>query len=120
MIMMKNAIYTIAFLLMATALTAQAPQSFNYQAVARDAGGQPVPNTQLGMQISILQGSASGTSVYTETLTPTTNNFGVVNLEIGNGTEVDANGAFAQDFYYGDSRFLSKNNSFNVRAVQAF
>jgi uncharacterized protein (TIGR02145 family) len=38
------------------------------------------------MQISILQGSASGTAVYVETQTPTTNANGLVSIEIGAGT----------------------------------
>jgi hypothetical protein len=45
------------------------------------------------MQISILQGSASGTVVYVETQKPTTNANGLVSIEIGGGTVV--NGAFA-------------------------
>jgi uncharacterized protein (TIGR02145 family) len=40
------------------------------------------------MQISILQGSASGTAVYVETQSPTTNANGLVSLEIGVGTVV--------------------------------
>jgi len=44
------------------------------------------------MQISILQGSASGTAVYVETQTPNTNINGLVSLEIGSGTFVS--GAF--------------------------
>ncbi|HZK08330.1 MAG TPA: hypothetical protein VFC92_09025 [Bacteroidales bacterium] len=38
------------------------------------------------MQISILQGSASGTAVYVETQTPTTNANGLASIEIGAGT----------------------------------
>ncbi|MDD5053120.1 MAG: hypothetical protein PHO27_10355 [Sulfuricurvum sp.] len=37
------------------------------------------------MEINILQGSTTGTTVYTETQTPTTNGFGLVNIEIGTG-----------------------------------
>jgi len=40
------------------------------------------------MQISILQGSTSGTAIYKETQTPTTNVNGLVSLEIGDGTVV--------------------------------
>jgi hypothetical protein len=47
-----------------------------------------VTNQQVGMQISILQGSAGGTAVYTETHTLTTNANGLVGFEIGNGTPV--------------------------------
>ncbi|MBE9512390.1 MAG: hypothetical protein IMY71_16075, partial [Bacteroidetes bacterium] len=67
---------------------AQTPQNFKYQAVARDAVGDVVADQAVGMQISILQGSASGTAVYVETFTPTTNEFGLINLNIGAGTVV--------------------------------
>src|SRR5688572_25027130 len=40
------------------------------------------------MQISILQGSPTGTSVYVETQTPTTNANALVSTEIGSGTVV--------------------------------
>lgn len=67
---------------------AQTPQSFKYQAVARDLSGNVLVNQAVSFQISILQGSTSGSSVYTETQSATTNNFGLVNLEIGSGTLV--------------------------------
>jgi len=43
------------------------------------------------MQISILQGSASGTAVYVETQTPTTNANGLTSIEIGGGTVLSGN-----------------------------
>ena len=43
----------------------------------------------MGYQLSILQGSPAGTAVYTETFTPTSNNYGLVNLEIGTGITID-------------------------------
>jgi hypothetical protein len=41
------------------------------------------------MQIEILQGGIAGTPVYTESFAPTTNTYGLVNLEIGTGTTTD-------------------------------
>jgi len=82
-------IYTLFLTLIITgSLMAQAPQSFKYQAVARDASGDVVADQAIGMQISILQSSVSGTAVYVETFTPTTNEFGLINLNIGAGTVV--------------------------------
>ncbi len=60
----------------------------SYQAVVRDANNDLVTDTQIGMQISILQGAADGTAVYVETQTPTTNANGLVSIEIGGGTVV--------------------------------
>ncbi len=67
---------------------AQAPQKMSYQAVVRNASNQLITNQSVGMQISILQTSATGTSVYVETQTPTTNANGLVSIEIGTGTVV--------------------------------
>jgi hypothetical protein len=72
---------------------AQAPQSFNYQAVARDGTGAVLSNQSVSFRISLLQGSVTGTNVYSETHPVTTNQFGLVNFAIGGGTLV--NGSFA-------------------------
>jgi hypothetical protein len=82
-------IYTILAALLLTAITfAQTPEKMSYQAVVRDSGDNLLSNQVVGMQISILQGSASGAAVYEETQTPTTNINGLVTLEIGTGTVV--------------------------------
>ncbi len=67
---------------------AQAPEKISYQALIRDASDNLVTDTHVGIQISILQGSASGTAVYTETQTPPANANGLVSIEIGAGTVV--------------------------------
>jgi hypothetical protein len=66
----------------------QAPEGFKYQAVVRDAGNTILNNQAVGMRMSIQQGSIGGTTVYQETFSPTTNGYGLVNLEIGSGTVV--------------------------------
>ena len=83
-------IFTFAHLLIST-LFAQAPQKMSYQAVIRDVSQALVTNQAVGMQISILQGSASGTAVYVETQQPTSNINGLVSLEIGTGNIVTGN-----------------------------
>jgi hypothetical protein len=67
---------------------AQSPQRMSYQAVVRNNSGVLMANQNVGMKISILQGSETGTAVYVETHTKTTNANGLVTLEIGNGTIV--------------------------------
>ncbi|MDD4761291.1 MAG: DUF1566 domain-containing protein [Bacteroidaceae bacterium] len=69
---------------------AQAPQKMSYQAVVRNSSDALVRNTTVGVRISILQGSASGTNVFSETQTPTTNANGLVSIEIGGGTQFSA------------------------------
>ena len=84
-----NKLYTILAALLLTASTiAQAPEKMSYQAVVRDSGDALVSNQTVGMQISVLQSSASGTAVYVETQTPTTNTNGLVSIEIGMGSVV--------------------------------
>ena len=68
---------------------AQTPQKMSYQAVIRNSSDALVTNTQIGLQISILQGSTTGTVVYSETQTPTTNANGLVSIEIGNEAGFD-------------------------------
>lgn len=75
----------------AAILFAQPPQSFKYQAVARDAGGNLLSSQNVTFRISILQGSAGGTSVYSETHAVISNDFGLANLNIGVGTPVSGN-----------------------------
>mgnify|MGYP006076220239 FL=1 len=66
----------------------QAPEGFKYQAVLRDAGNTILNNQAVGMRMTIQQGSIGGATVYQETFAPTTNGYGLVNLEIGSGTVV--------------------------------
>ena len=73
-------------ILLSASVIAQSPEKMSYQAVIRDASDHLVTSQKVGMQISILQGSANGTAVYVETQEPTTNANGLVSFEIGTGT----------------------------------
>ena len=73
-------------LVCAASLFAQAPEKFSYQAVVRNASNALVTNAQVGVRVSILQGSASGNAVYVEIQTATTNANGLITLQIGGGT----------------------------------
>jgi hypothetical protein len=67
--------------------TAQAsPQKMSYQSVIRNSSNVLLANTAVGIKISVLQGSTTGTPVYVETQTATTNGNGLVSLQIGTGT----------------------------------
>ncbi len=66
-------------------LTAQTPQAFKYQAVARNINGNLIQNQQVAFRIDILQGGPSGNLVYRERHTTLTNDYGLANLQIGNG-----------------------------------
>jgi hypothetical protein len=83
---MKKLYTIIAVLFVSASVFGQAPASFKYQAVLRDARGNVKANTSTTILISILSGSATGDAVYTETHSVKTDGYGLVNLEIGNGT----------------------------------
>jgi len=68
---------------------AQSPHKMSYQAVIRNISNQLITNHAVGMKISILQGSSTGTPVYVETRTTSTNANGLVNIEIGGGLGFD-------------------------------
>ncbi|MCJ7449017.1 MAG: DUF1566 domain-containing protein [Bacteroidales bacterium] len=87
---MKRLFTIIPAVLLTATIWAQSPQKMSYQAVIRNSLDQLVTNHAVGMRISILQGSSSGTVVYTETQTPTTNANGLVSIEIGGGAGFDA------------------------------
>ncbi len=73
----------MAAILIVASSFARAPYKMSYQAVIRNSSNMLITNKQIGMKISILQSSASGTEVYTETQTPSTNINGLVSIEIG-------------------------------------
>ena len=62
----------------------------SYQAVIRNSSGQLVTNHAVGIKITIMQGSASGAVVSTETQTATTNANGLVSIEIGGNAGFNA------------------------------
>lgn len=83
---MIKVLSTLAFVICALFATAQAPQKFNYQAVARNSQGAALPNQSVGIRASILDASASGVIQYSETHNVTTNQLGLFALAIGSGT----------------------------------
>ena len=77
---------TLCFLLLTLVVNAQTPpNAFNYSAVARNAAGQPIASTTIGIQVSILKTSPLGASQYSENHFVNTDAFGLFNLVIGAG-----------------------------------
>ena len=86
---MKKILLTISSILaLSYFIYGQAPQKIQYQAVARDNSGTIISNQAVGFKISIVSGSANGTVIYSETHSSNTNNFGLVNLQLGTGSPV--------------------------------
>ena len=87
---MKKLFTILVAVIITVSVLAQAPQLMSYQAVIRNNNDSLVKNHDVGMRVSILQGSSTGTAVYEETYSPNpqTNTNGLVTVEIGSGTPV--------------------------------
>jgi len=84
---MKKTIYFVIFALFTIQTTsAQAPQSISYQSVIRDNSGALLINQDIGLRINIHNLTASGSVIYQETQTATTNQFGLIHIAIGQGS----------------------------------
>ena len=94
---MKN-LLILFFTIIGLTLSAQQespPQGINYQAVIYSDNGNNQPglnspgqvlwNEDIGVQFSILSGSATGTVIYKETHATSTDEFGMFDLVIGQG-----------------------------------
>jgi hypothetical protein len=96
---MKRIFTILAAVLLTGSVFAQSPQKMSYQAVIRNSSNLLVVNHSVGMKISILQGTATGTAVYFETQTPTTNANGLISIEIGGGNGFDTI-HWANNYYF--------------------
>jgi len=86
-------------------LISQTPQAISYQAVARNAQGNILSNTNVSLRVSILSGSVSGSAVYVETHNLSTNQYGLINIQIGKGTA--SSGVFSS-IDWGANSYYSK------------
>ncbi|MEM6379186.1 MAG: hypothetical protein AAF705_13305 [Bacteroidota bacterium] len=102
---MKQLIIIFLVMCIVPALFGQAPQSFNYQGVARDLSGIPIPDKMIGLRISILEESITGREVYQETHQVTTSEIGLFSLKIGAGNT--SNGTF-QQIGWGENEYFLK------------
>jgi len=105
---MKKLFTILCVTILTVSIFAQAPERMTYQAVVRDADDNLLTDHGVGMQISILQGSETGTAVFVERHFPTTNSNGLVNLEIGTGTILSGNFA---EINWGDGPYFLKTET---------
>jgi|GEM_PF-6947608 len=101
---MKKLAFSLILIALAIVATAQPPQAFNYQTIVRDAAGDILPNQLVAMRMSIRDASAVGTIIYQETFSETTNQFGLLNLNIGRGAP--SIGTFSGIDWSNNSKFL--------------
>jgi hypothetical protein len=97
-------IITLTLLLVSILSFAQVPQGISYQAIALNNSGNPVVSSNVGIRLSVVDNSATGTVLYTETHTKTTNTQGLFNLVIGQGTVTT--GTFSTINWSTNSKFL--------------
>jgi hypothetical protein len=115
---MTKSIFLLVFSFCLPAIAAfgqNAPQALNYQAIARDAQGQPMPNQAVQVKFSILNGSVSGPAVYVENHSATTNAFGLFTLSIGFGTP--QTGIFSGINWASGAKFLKVDIDNNLQGV---
>ena len=83
---MKKILTLVLFVLISLVISyGQVPQAFKYQAIAHDNQGSPLVNRDIGIRISLLHGSDNGRAVYCEVQHVTSNEYGLIDLEIGKG-----------------------------------
>jgi hypothetical protein len=135
--MKKSILILFSLFFLQSAFAQIPPQQFNYSAVARNPNGEPIANSTLGIQITIIKDSINGAIQYTENHTVNTDAFGLFNLVIGEGNVQSGNMAFVDwTFYYhflkvgmdatggtnfvtmGTSKFLSVPYAMHARSAE--
>ncbi|HHG84292.1 MAG TPA: hypothetical protein ENJ82_06040 [Bacteroidetes bacterium] len=95
---------TLIGLLVSSFLWGQVPEGVNYQAIARDANGNIIPNQSISLRMSILENSINGNLVYEESHFVSTDDLGQFSIQIGQGTA--SQGVFANVNWGASSKFL--------------
>ena len=96
----------IAFVFSVGIATAQAPEAIPYQAVVRNNSGNIIANKSIGLRFSIRDLASTGTIVYQETQTATTNALGLFSVNVGQGTLVFGYQALTVVNWQSGSKFL--------------
>jgi trimeric autotransporter adhesin len=97
---------SLFFLVKSNTIFAQAPQQFNYQAIARNSVGQAIANASIKARISILDGSGTAASVYSETRNVTTNQLGLFTIAIGSTGAASTTGVFTNIDWSTGKKFI--------------
>ena len=87
----KLLLITCCLLTAVSCMRAQAPEKMNYQAIVRNASGQPVAGgTLVTLRFNLHDVTANGAVVFTETIHDTANQFGLVTAQIGGNSNLAA------------------------------
>ena len=97
---------------------AQAPNLLNYQGVARNSVGNPLPNQAMNLRLSVHNLSAVGAVVYTETRVIKTNLGGLFSVQIGSAGATSTKGTIGGVNWLSGDKYLqveidpASNNSY--------
>jgi len=129
---MKKLLATLLLFSSIFAFGQTVPQGINYQAVAIDESGKPIPgvdivgspidDAEIGIRISILENSPTGAVLYQEEHEVLTDQYGMFNLVIGQGLQVSPD-PFSSIDWIGDKYLqvelsVDNNGDFKLSAVQ--
>lgn len=103
---MKRFFFFLMTLHLAVQLYGQVPNGMFYQVVLRDSTNKPLDSVEVLLRLSVLEDTITGNSIFTEVFTVTTNETGLIQLEIGNGTA--QNGQFS-DVNWREGPFFLKS-----------
>ncbi|MEZ4942607.1 MAG: tail fiber domain-containing protein [Saprospiraceae bacterium] len=106
--MIKRHLLLTGLLTMLLAWRAEAqftPQGFSYQCIVRDDNGASLNNQTVSLLFTIRSGAPNGPVSYSEMQTTSTNEFGLVNLFIGQGTPLQ--GSFTSINWGGSAKYLT-------------
>jgi uncharacterized protein (TIGR02145 family) len=78
----------MALILLSWRALGQAPQLIPYQAIARDAAGQPLANTAINARFTIHDASTTGAAVWQETQTVSTSALGLFTVQLGSNVSL--------------------------------
>ncbi len=85
---MKKFFILSALLIIINLLQAQVPPYINYQVVIRDSAGTILSNQPASIRLTVIKGDTIGENIYREVHEIQTNDYGLVNLMIGDGMVV--------------------------------
>ncbi len=88
--MKRITLILLSFVLTSIVVYAQVPEKINYQAVIRNSTGELVSSQDVGIKVSILNETTTGSVIYSEQHTVATNAYGQIAIEIGDGTNVSS------------------------------
>ncbi len=91
---LKNLISTLFFLAFSFNLFSQVPAGFNYQAIARDKDGNPIPDADLKVRIGVLTTVTPPNVVYEAEYMVHTDAFGHFTLMVGDPLATPVSGTF--------------------------